>query len=357
MIETHVVNALILPEYKLTLPHKILTFFNGLVAPTFLFCAGFAFAISARRKWADFTPASKMYWRYVVRLLFILVVGYSLHLPFFALSKLLALNDPSAWLPFYQADILQTIAVTLLFLAMLAALLRSEKVFYSAAALCFTLFVFAAPIVREADLSALPPWLTPYLTMNVKTQFPLFPWSGFLIGGMLVGAMFIRSVALEGGGVYMKRLVLASLGAIILSLAVESIPLTIYPNHDFWKGSPEFFFVRFGIVVVLLVLLWRFGEGRGEGGSSVLALFGQESLLVYVVHLLVVYGYDYKFSFIRMFGPTLGYLPVFGLFALLTAAMYGLAFGWHRIKRWNKTWARYLEYAVLAGIVLSFLLK
>ena len=155
----------------------------------------------------------------------------------------------------------------------------------------------------------------------------------------------------------MKRFLFASLGAIFLSLLVEWIPLTLYPQHDFWKGSPEFFFVRFGLVGIFLVLLWKYKVGRAEGGSSVLALFGQESLLVYVVHLLVVYGYDYQFSFVRMFGPTLGYVPIIGLTILLTAAMYGLAFGWHWMKGWNKRWARYVEYAVLTGIVLSFILK
>ena len=179
MIETHVVNALILPEHKLEFPHKILTFINGLVAPTFLFCAGFALAISLKRKWNDFAPSARPYWRYIARLLFILIVGYSLHLPFFSLSKLMALNDPQAWLPFYQADILQTIAVTLLLLALVVGMIRNEKVFYSSALFLWCVAIFAAPVVREADLSAFPVWLQPYLTMQVKSQFPLFPWARY----------------------------------------------------------------------------------------------------------------------------------------------------------------------------------
>jgi len=46
MIETHVLNATLDSRLKLEIPFKILTFVNGLVAPSFLFCAGFAFAIS-----------------------------------------------------------------------------------------------------------------------------------------------------------------------------------------------------------------------------------------------------------------------------------------------------------------------
>ncbi|HMD13095.1 MAG TPA: heparan-alpha-glucosaminide N-acetyltransferase domain-containing protein, partial [Bacteroidota bacterium] len=46
MIETHVFNALLLPQLKEETFFKILTFVNGLVAPSFLFCAGLALAIT-----------------------------------------------------------------------------------------------------------------------------------------------------------------------------------------------------------------------------------------------------------------------------------------------------------------------
>ena len=47
MIETHIVNALLRNDLRHETAFVILNFINGLVAPTFLFCAGFAFAISS----------------------------------------------------------------------------------------------------------------------------------------------------------------------------------------------------------------------------------------------------------------------------------------------------------------------
>ena len=72
-------------------------------------------------------------------------------------------------------------------------MISDQRLFYYSAAFLCCVAIFAAPIVREADLSALPVWLQPYLTMQVKTQFPLFPWAAFLIGGLLSGAMFINA--------------------------------------------------------------------------------------------------------------------------------------------------------------------
>jgi uncharacterized membrane protein len=67
MIETHVFNAILLPELKDQTPFKILTFINGLVAPSFLFCAGMALAVTLQRKWDVYTNLQRPLWRYLFR--------------------------------------------------------------------------------------------------------------------------------------------------------------------------------------------------------------------------------------------------------------------------------------------------
>jgi hypothetical protein len=138
---------------------------------------------------------------------------------------------------------------------------------------------------------------------------------------------------------------------------VEALPFTLYPNHSFWRASPEFFFVRLGLVALALALLWHYEDKRTVSQRSVYTLFGKESLIVYVVHLLVVYGYTYEYSFIRYFGPRLNYGECALAFLSLTLGMWGLAYVWHRIKGWNATAGRIVQFAVLASIVLTFLLK
>ena len=354
MIETHVVNATLASALKLGVPFKILTFLNGLVAPTFLFCAGLAFAISFRRRWDDYVNLRAPFWRYLARILFILVVAYSLHLPHFSLQRLLALNDQSAWLPFFQSDILQVIALTLLFLAGLAVAARTERLFTALAASACVLLIVLSPPVRAIDVTGWPVWLRPYFSMQFRSQFPLFPWSAFLIGGTLIGFRFIA--AWESGSTprFMRRLALFGIALIVVSALAELQPLTLYANHDFWKASPEFFGIRFGLVVLMLWFWWVVAD-RVKKGLGLLTVFGQESLLVYTVHLLVVYGYTYQFSFVRMYGPTLGYAESLGLFALLTLVMFALAFVWHALKGWNLRGAKIVQVVVLGAIVLQFL--
>ena len=357
MIETHIVNALLRPDLKDQTFFKILTFINGLVAPSFLFCAGFALAITLRRKWSDYISLRYPFWRYIVRLVFILIVGYSLHLPFFSLTRLRTLTDQNVWLPLYQSDILHVIAVILLLLVLLVVILRKEKFFLWMAAALSLLIIFTSPIIRELNYSSMVVWLRPYLTQHYKSQFPLFPWSAFLIIGVIVGYWFLYQKEKVSEGKFINNMTFLAIAGIVLSLVFEYQPITIYPAHNFWKASPEFFFVRIGLVSLCLIGLWWYEQNRKVSSNSVFTIFGQESLLVYVVHLLVVYGYTYKWSFIRTFGPTLNYLECFGLFCVLTLAMYLLAFIWHWLKGWNKNVAKVVEVAVLASIVLMFILK
>jgi len=357
MIETHVVNAVLRSDIKDQTFFKILTFLNGLVAPSFLFCAGFALAITLQRKWNDYVMFRKPLWKYTFRLIFILIVGYSLHLPFFSLTRLLQLTDEKLWISFFQVDILQTIASTLLLLVFLAILTRRHAIFISTSSIIAVIIIFISPIIRSMDHSSLPIWFRSYLSPQFKSQFPLFPWSAFLISGTILGYGFLKLKERGKERKFINTITLFAVVGILLSLIAEIIPITIYANHDFWRASPEFFFVRLGLVVLGLAGLWWYEQKRKISSQSIFTLFGMESLLVYVVHLLVVYGYTYEWSFIRYFGPTLNYLGCFGLFIGLCVAMYIIAFIWHRLKEWNIRIAKVVQFAVLAGIVLTFIFK
>ncbi len=357
MIETHVVNALLDPSIKAQSFFTFLSFINGLVAPAFLFCAGAALGITLNRRWNELIGMRRYFWRYILRLVFIFVIAYSLHLPFFSFTKLAHITDPHVWITFYQADILQIIVLSLLFTVVLALLVRNRNLFTLSAAIIGIALVFITPVVRDSDTSGMVPWIRPYFTTSVKSQFPIFPWSAFLLGGTLVADYFVRMREKGDEESWAKKLALLSVILCVVAMAAEVAPFQIYPNHSFFRYSPEFFFVRFALIVLILLALWKYAVRIPSGGNSVISVFGQESLLVYVVHLMIVYGYDYEFSFVRMFSPQLNYLECFGLFVVLTAVMYGMAFVWHRLKGWNKPIASTVEFAVLGMIVVTFFVR
>ncbi len=357
MIETHVVNALILPSIKDEQLFKVLTFFNGLVAPSFLFCAGFGFAISFNRKWNDFITFQPALWRYLKRLGFILFIAYSLHIPFFSLRQMMALQEESSWMIFFQADILHVISLTMIALVVLALILRNEKTFILTIAVIGAIVVFISPIIRAMDHTQLPIWFRPYLSLQFKSQFPLFPWSAFLIGGVIVGYAFLQARKNDRERTLVNRLLALSVAGAGIAMLFEYLPWSVYPDHNFWNASPEFFAVRLAVVMVFCILLWHYAEKKEDAKHSLLTMFGQESLLVYVAHLLIVYGYTFEWSFIRLFDHTLNYWQCFGLTALLTGTMYLLAYGWRELKLKNMKVAKLVQYGVIFGTALYFVVQ
>ena len=363
MIETHVVNALLLPAYRQEQFFKVLNFINGLVAPSFLFCAGFALAITLNRRWDEYTGLRTSFWKYLSRIAFILIVGYSLHLPFFSFRRLLALTDESAWIAFFQSDILHVIALTLALLLMTAVLVKKKERFFTVSMIIAFLLIFSAPIVCEGDYTQYPAWFRSFLTTQYRSPFPLFPWSAFLICGAIVSFHFMKNKEQHREPLFILRLSFIALGLTAGAIIAELLPFTLYPNHDFWRASPEFFFVRLGIVILFLTGLWwleqRQKPHEQKPGITIspIPLFGQESLIVYVIHLLIVYGYTYKWSFVRQFSQTLNYSECMGLFIGLTVAMFLLAFIWHWLKSRNMRIAKWIQYAVFAAIVITFLVR
>ncbi len=61
---------------------------------------------------------------------------------------------------------------------------------------------------------------------------------------------------------------------------------SLSPN---WRADPRTFLLRLGIVLVLLWACWVYGLFR-QPSRSLLLDVSHESLFVYVVHLVVIYG-------------------------------------------------------------------
>ena len=75
MVECHVFNALLAPEYRATGWFTFFNWLNGFVAPAFLLVSGGVMGMNLQKRWDQGT--AKL-WRRVGQ---IFVVGYLLHLP------------------------------------------------------------------------------------------------------------------------------------------------------------------------------------------------------------------------------------------------------------------------------------
>ncbi|MCL2155074.1 MAG: heparan-alpha-glucosaminide N-acetyltransferase domain-containing protein [Leptospirales bacterium] len=294
MVEVHVFNAFLKPEIKLEGWFPILDFINGIVAPSFIFIAGFAFIVSSKNKIDDLRSLGPLFRKKLKRIGFIFLVGYLIHIPYFSLKKNLFYTDESALKRFCNVDVLQCIGLGMLILLILRVIIKSERIFNLMVLFFLLVFVLLAPIVWHIDFNKfMPLFFACYFNEIHGSLFPIFPWLGFLFAGAItaiaVGAT--ASVARKDKDKYKEELFMKGLAIAGLLFFVAAFPAIHWFKTFTWfeiRPSISFFAQRLGVVFILLYLLRLYCKNRNMSGSY-FSVMGRESLIVYWLHLQVIY--------------------------------------------------------------------
>lgn len=284
MIQGHVVDSWTLESDRARPAYGWIMLIGGIGgAPAFLFLAGVALALAAAsRIRAGLTDAEaaalarRRGWQI-----------FGLAFLFRLQSWIISGGTPERTL--LKVDILNIMGVSMLVAACLWGLGRGRSL--RAMLLCAAAVAAAmlTPVVRAADMVAfLPDPVEGYLRpMPGTTAFTLFPWAGFVLAGGAVGlwldaARSRREERLVNGA-------LAVIGALVAlgGYGASFLP-PVYAQTSFWTSSPTFFFVRLGMLLLLLPIAYAWNGWLP--GRSPLAEFGRSSLFVYWIHVEMAYG-------------------------------------------------------------------
>lgn len=357
MIQGHVFDALLSTQIKSHSLFYIYDFFHGFVAPAFLFASGVAYGASTTKRWAEHTSWGKRVRRRMQRFLGLIAIGYALHLPYFSLRKTLSAASRDEIKALLQSDVLQCIGITLLLLQIGIRLLKKRKAFEWAVASLAVVVILAAPLMWSAHLSGyLPMAMVPYLTPENGSWFPLFPWSAFILCGVLFGCILANAKDSVRGASLMGRYTVFNAGTLILAIAVMYLPFDIYPDHDFWKSNPTMFFVRLSAVGLVASLIF-FAERWWKAAPYFPLIIGRESLFVYILHLLIVYGSVVNRGLAQRIGPTLQVVPALGVFAAVFAGIGLITILWYRLKTGHETIASVVTFAGAAAFLTMFAIR
>ena len=350
MIETHVMDAVMHPDFKHGLIYYLFDLSNGFVSVAFLFFAGSGFWIAATRKAETYRHFEKPLWTYLKRLGLILILAYWLHLSFLSIRSVsnLSLN---ALLQFFECDILQAIVYSSLFALILLLLIKNLnalKYIYGLIAI----FVFLySPFVWNTDPTQyLPAFLAPLISKYPISKFPLLPWSGYFFAGIFSAGVFFQAKdKMKVAKIYLI------LGTIFLFLLYFTKTYTdFYPGYqDWWHISPFYLLFRTSFVVAafgLFFILEKYYNNKKVG--EILTLTGQESLFIYIFHLLIVYGSIINHGFNFYIGQHLGPFETALLILGLWFVSYSVTLMWHIIKTKEQKTA----HLVMTSIFVLFLI-
>jgi uncharacterized membrane protein len=270
-----------------------------LPAPLFLFLAGISFALVVDKLRQKNVPAGQIARTTVRRGAEIFALGL-----LFRLQEFLIAWGWSPWTDLFRVDILNTIGISMMLMGLFCGGILP---FLSPARARLGLGICAAAVGLTISLltpllwtSWRPRWLPWPLESYVDGVhnlgepqawlFPIFPWTAFAFIGLAVGLFLVSDWARNNRGM---AVALGAAGGLLIYLAkwLDARPEQLYAVYDFWHTSPNFFLIRVGLLLLILAAAYMWCRwGAGQWCFSPLIQMGQTSLLVYWVHIELVYG-------------------------------------------------------------------
>jgi len=283
MIQSHAFNSFTRTDLRQGSGYLLTQYVGGMAAPLFLFMAGMTFAFqldSLERREAD---RSRRLLAALRRGAYILAIAYLFRFTNWVAS----LPNPNLH-ELLKVDILNCMGLAMLAFSVAAWFDFHQRVrFTIIAALAVAA---AAPLVSGLDWRGVPALIRDYLVPSPERgRFPFFPCAAYVGFGLAAGALVKRTAA-ERMDRLMQWSVLIGFTLIFATQYFANLPYSIYPSSDFWRNSPALILIRVGIALLMLAgaYLWtRFAAGPGWSWIETL---GKASLLVYWVHVMLVYG-------------------------------------------------------------------
>ena len=355
MVIGHSVDSVLSAEARTTDFFGIYDFIRGFTAPLFLFVAGFSFLVATEKRWNEYQSFTHPLRKRLRKMLLLLVIGYALHFPFFSLNKVLHETTPEGYQQLFQVDVLHCFAVSFLILQFLVFLSPTVKSFLRLLLGLTAGMVLATPLVWNVDFSALlSPLVGPYFNQNQLSMFPLFPFAAFMFGGVFGGHLYLKARRTGSDVRYFKGLALAGLLAIVIGIVADLHPLRLYPPHDFWKTSPNFYLIRLGVVLGITASFY-FARRLPKQLRSQLVVLGGSSLMVYVLHLVLVYGSAANSGLGQMLGQSLPFAVAFATGIGVLLLMIVTVYAWRYVSREYSSSLRMTQYAFVSLLLFLFM--
>jgi fucose 4-O-acetylase-like acetyltransferase len=178
-------------------------------------------------------------------------------------------------------------------MALAGAALSVMAIFHTLdrARLCAILGVLiaaASPLVLQIDWSHIPTLIKNYIAPDYA-YFSFFPWAAFFVFGLSAGSV-IRLLTDDQMDRAMLWAAVFGAALIIGGHYFSDLPYSLYTNTEFWLDSPAMVLMKLGALLWVLPFAFIWTRYAANTGWSVVSQLGTTSLLVYWVHIELVYG-------------------------------------------------------------------
>lgn len=333
MVQGHTVDTLLADNYR-TFDSPLFTLWwsiRGLTAPIFLFTAGTVFTYLLRMNKVPFGENIRVK-KGIKRFFMLICIAYFMRYPTPYVVYFKEVTDYQ-WKNFFAVDVLHLIAFGILFVIGLSYIAEKfrirDSIIFSTAA--FISFVLYAPFAKVNWVEFLPMPLAGYLYQGSGSLFPLVPWAGFVFSGAFLGSYLASNPDAFRTRLFSIRLLYIGLLFLALSAVGNVFEIAIYGESNFWTTSPNLIFFRLGIVVLLNSMV-SYLALKFQHIPKLLMAIGRNSLPIYVVHIIILYGSAWTLGLWSLFAKSFNVWTTIGAALIMISLMVSMVQGFQIVK-------------------------
>ena len=280
MLQGHAYHSFTHPSLRESPTWVYSQFLGGMPPAIFLFLTGttLAFLMDSQERRGATAGRRVVEALKRARYLFAIAVLFRLQMWLFGL--------PKPWEDLLKVDVLNCMGVGVALLSVMAVFPTRERARLSAV-LGF-LIACASPLLTQFDWSGVSVHLARYLVPD-PNFFGIFPWAAFLAFGLSFGSV-VRLVPVEHYSRMMQWTAISGFALIYASRYLADLPFSVYAKSEFWVDSPLLVLIKTGITLLMLSFAYLWTNFAAGPGWSWVRELGTHSLLVYWVHVELVYG-------------------------------------------------------------------
>jgi uncharacterized membrane protein len=336
MLQGHTYHSLLRQDLRTSSTFVLSDFVGGMPSAVFLFLTGVTLAFLMDSRERQGAPTGKRVLASLQR------AGYILGLAFLVRVQLWLFGLPgTAWTDLLRVDVLNCMGLALAVVSVMAVFRTTERIRFCA--ILGLAIAAASPLVSALDWSGVHPLVRAYIAPDYAS-FGFFPWGAFVAFGVSLGSL-IRVATHEELERAMQWLAVIGCALIVVSQRLSDLP-SLYGKSEFWLNSPFMILIKLGVILLLLAFAFLWTKHTAGKWSWVRQL-GTTSLLVYWVHIELIYG---RWLGVWHSSLTIGQATVGAVLLIVTMLLLSLA-RTHRaqIREFLASWRQPVEPARVSG--------
>jgi uncharacterized membrane protein len=281
MLQGHVFHSFIRNDLRQGNVFVFSQFIGGLPPAVFLFLTGVTFGFLMYSQERKGVPPARRWLISLRRAGYIFLVAFAFRFQLWAFSW-----GQSPVSDLVRVDVLNCMGFALALMSVMSLFPTLDRV--RLCAILGVVIACASPLVAQLDWGSTP-WIVKSYLAPDHLFFGFFPWAALVAFGLSFGSL-LRVVDEE----YMSSAMLwTGLAGLILAFGAHTfsnLGISFYTKSDFWLDNPLLVFIKLGIILIAVSFAFVWHRQPSAQNWSWIRQFGMTSLLVYWVHIELVYG-------------------------------------------------------------------